>query len=59
MLLQSAFILEGVLGMIWASISSGGGIKASGMWLSSGSVIARGFIPSTGTEDRASARMLA
>jgi hypothetical protein len=30
-----------------------------GMWLLSGSVIALGAMPPTGTEDRASARMLA
>jgi len=43
----------------WASIGSGGWIKAAGMWLSSGSVIARGGMQPAWVEVCASARMLA
>ena len=53
MLLYSAIAFD------WASIGSEGGIKGGGMWLSSGSVIASVTMPPLGTEDRASARMLA
>ena len=49
----------GALDRVQASIGFGGWIKALGMWLSSGSVIAQGAMQPTGTEDRASARMLA
>lgn len=52
-------LLYGALAFDWASISSDGGIKCEGMWLSSGSVIAFVTMPPVGTEDRASARMLA
>ena len=52
-------LLLRALAFYWASISYSGGIKAQGMWLPSGSVIALGVMPSVVTEDRASARMLA
>jgi hypothetical protein len=42
-LCSSAFLLGGALGFVPASISSGGGIKSLGMWLSSESVIAQGL----------------
>ncbi|KAL7265958.1 hypothetical protein RUND412_011511 [Rhizina undulata] len=42
-----------------ASIGWDGRIKVAGMWLPSGSVIARGAMLPAPTEDRASARMLA
>ena len=44
----------GALFAVWVSNSFGGGIKAWGMWLSSGSVIALGGMLPTETEDRAS-----
>ena len=52
-------LLAGALCCVQASIGLGGWIKALGMWLLSGSVIALGAMQPTGTEDRASARMLA
>ena len=56
---ESSGVRTGALGRAQASIGLGGWIKASGMWLPSGSVIARGAMQPTRTEDRASARMLA
>ncbi len=52
-------LLCGALAFSWTSIGFDGGIKGGGMWLSSGSVIASVTMPPVGTEDRASARMLA
>ena len=56
---ESPSVLAGALCRAQASIGFGGWIKASGMWLLSGSVIAWGAMQPAGTEDRASARMLA
>ena len=56
---RSTGVLTGALGRGQASIGPGGGMKASGMWLPSGSVIALGATPPAWTEDRAPARMLA
>ena len=49
----SVSILERVLPRVQASIGSGGRTKTLGMWLPSGSVIARRAMRPPGTEDRA------
>jgi len=56
---RSSGVRTGALAGAQASIGLGGWIKALGMWLSSGSVIAQGAMQPTWTEDRAPARMLA